>query len=150
MLSKVYFGQYTVRPMIFILQGSNWLKSLICKSLFTFWPLKWVREITPLQFFDIMCILTQGFRKTQKNWKKLGRWPSKQPFCENVNKRDTATWCHISKIFTKNQSWFLTYSIIPQNMTYVFQTIPELQQILSLENTYTKRPFYATKSNNWF
>ena len=108
MLSKVYFGQYTVRPMLFILQGSNWIRPLICEIVFTFWLPKWVRENIPLQFFDIMCILTQGFRKTQKNEKKLGRWPSKQPFCKKVNKRNTATWCHISKFFTKDQSWVLT------------------------------------------
>ena len=62
--------------MIFILQGYNWLKSLICKSSFTFWLLKWVKQKTVFQFFDIMCILTQGFRKTQKIWKnRCGKIP---------------------------------------------------------------------------
>ena len=82
---------------------------------------------------------------------KKKRWcrPSKRPKYENVNKGPHATWCWDTKFFTKFQSWFLTYSIIPQNISLCMSNQKKMRAICNFDKKVPKKAKIKAKISRW-
>ena len=123
---------------------------LLCKSKFQkfvyvlAYKMSYVKLTSPI--FIYMLSLEPRIMLDPKKVQFRFAEASQRPKYENVNKGPHAIWCWDTKFFTKFQSWFLTYSIIPQNISHVGQTKKKWEQFVTLKNRYQKRPKSRPKS----
>ena len=86
-LKTIWLHNFPVKWQWYQLESLKVDESRRATCLFMFRLIKSAVSEIPPGDFDIRWILTQGFWKTQKKWKKWILPSSNQLICENVNKR---------------------------------------------------------------
>lgn len=66
-LKTIWLHNFPVKWQWYQLESLKVDESRRATCLFTFWLIKWAVSEIPPGYLNIRCILTQGFRKTQKN-----------------------------------------------------------------------------------